>query len=221
MSLHIVLDHSALIPCGTKPDEEKKAIRVLGDLLPRYDVVWYVSERYLCILKSKLEEITRHKPLPKLQSALTRILYDLIKHAWSRKSQRAPTPLYKLMSPRRSESLEDEFKLKLRVVARSALKYVGDKEPELKRKLEELKERSKKRKSKDKEGLGDDDLEVLAIAIASRSYANPIYVVTTDTLLLDAVTQIVQQAELNIVAKTPRQLVQEMLGETGTEPTDA
>jgi hypothetical protein len=42
-SLELVLDHTALIPCGDRPEEEKKAIRRLGDILPSTNTTWYVT----------------------------------------------------------------------------------------------------------------------------------------------------------------------------------
>jgi len=42
-SLELVLDHTALIPCGDRPEEEKQAIRRLGDILPSTDTTWYVT----------------------------------------------------------------------------------------------------------------------------------------------------------------------------------
>jgi len=65
MTLHLVLDHSALIPCGDKPQEEKEAIRGLGDSLPGHDTVWYVSKSYLSTLYTIFSrELKHHHPLP-------------------------------------------------------------------------------------------------------------------------------------------------------------
>ncbi len=198
MSFHLVLDHSALIPCGDKPDEEKEAIRRLCDVLLECDVLWHVSKSYLMTLRVVgLRSLKHCHPLPRLLSSLKRVLdtRSLIEYA------------NKESSWCRCTTLTDRFRL--HVVARSAINHV---EHEFRRELERFKR---------EKNLTDEDLEVIAIAIASRGYASSICVVTTDTLLLDAVTQIIQQAELNLVAKTPRQLVQEILRETSIEPTDA
>jgi hypothetical protein len=78
-SLELVLDHSALIPCSDKPEEEKQAIRKLGDILPSTDTTWYVTEKYLKHTQSTLwGELKEHHPLPKLQSSLLRALRQLL-----------------------------------------------------------------------------------------------------------------------------------------------
>jgi hypothetical protein len=41
-SLELVLDHTALISCGDKLEEEKQAIRRLGDILPSTNTTCYV-----------------------------------------------------------------------------------------------------------------------------------------------------------------------------------
>ena len=84
-SLELVLDHSALIPCGDKPEEEKQAIRKLGDILPSTNTTWYVTEKYLKHTRSTLgEELKEHHPLPKLQSSLLRALQHLLELTRSR-----------------------------------------------------------------------------------------------------------------------------------------
>lgn len=45
--LHLVLDHSALYPCGDKPQEEKSAIVSIIQILPRIDSIWYMTRNYL------------------------------------------------------------------------------------------------------------------------------------------------------------------------------
>ena len=68
MPLYVVLDHSALIPYGDKPEEEKEAIRRLGDLLPKRNVVWYVSRSYL---KNAIHGVfKRAKTLPRRAKTL-------------------------------------------------------------------------------------------------------------------------------------------------------
>ena len=48
-TIHLVLDHSALIPCGDKSKEEKNAIRTIGDQLPHTNAIIYTSQRHLKI----------------------------------------------------------------------------------------------------------------------------------------------------------------------------
>jgi hypothetical protein len=74
-----VLDHTALIPCSGKPEEEKKAIRKLGDILPSTNTTWYVTREYLKHTQSTLwGKLKEHHPLPKLQSSLQRALQWLL-----------------------------------------------------------------------------------------------------------------------------------------------
>lgn len=87
MVLHLVLDHSALISCGDKPQEEKEAIKRLGDLLPELDAVWYTSSEYLKVLNSVLpRDLKNHHPLPKLQASLMRTLSYLFKLSSTKRS---------------------------------------------------------------------------------------------------------------------------------------
>jgi hypothetical protein len=64
-SLELVLDHSALIPCGDKPEEEKQAIRRLGDILPSTNATWYVTREYLRQAQSILERAERASSVTK------------------------------------------------------------------------------------------------------------------------------------------------------------
>ena len=180
MTLHIVLDHSALIPCGDKPGEEKEAIRELGDLLPEFDAVWYVSRKYLKTLYSVLHRsLKNHHPLPKLQRFLIRNLEKLLELANTR------TWLC------RHRNLVGG--LGLHVVARSAAdraKSAGIRPGELKGL-----------------GLGDDDVEVLAIAaVVLGRGEDPLYVVTTDRTLLD----VARMVRLDAKILTPRQLIEQL-----------
>jgi len=85
-SLELVLDHSALIPCDDKPEEEKQAIRKLGDILPSTNTTWYVTREYLMHTQSTLwGKLKVHHPLPKLQSSLQRALQQLLGLTQSRR----------------------------------------------------------------------------------------------------------------------------------------
>jgi hypothetical protein len=110
-SLALVLDHSALIPCSNKPEEEKQAIRRLGDILPSTDTTWYVTGKYLKDTQSTLEKgLKVHHPLPKLQSSLQRALWELLKSTRSRSHHCKNLPL----------SPYGEVRLKLHVISRNA-----------------------------------------------------------------------------------------------------
>jgi len=86
--MRLVMDHSALIPCGDKPDYEKEAIRLLGNALPRLNAILYASYRYLKTLASVCaREWRRHHPLPKLQASLDRILRELLELASAKRWQ--------------------------------------------------------------------------------------------------------------------------------------
>lgn len=77
----VVLDHSALIPCGDKPEREKECIRRFGnfeDLLSR--VVIYVSRYWLNVYRSSTSDhLRKHSPLPLLQASLERAKGELLK----------------------------------------------------------------------------------------------------------------------------------------------
>jgi hypothetical protein len=93
-SLELVLDHSALIPCRDKPEEEKQAIRRLGDILPSTDTTWYVTREYLMHTRSTLwGKLKEHHPLPKLQSPLQRALQHLLRLTQSRRHHCKNLPL--------------------------------------------------------------------------------------------------------------------------------
>ena len=63
------------MPCGDKPEEEKIAIRELGERLPDLDVTIYVSRRMLKAYKSKvIPLLSKHHPLPPLQAWLVRTI---------------------------------------------------------------------------------------------------------------------------------------------------
>jgi hypothetical protein len=79
-SLELALDHTALIPCSGKPEEERQAIRRLGDILPSTDTTWHVTGEYLKHTQNTLgRELKEHHPLPKLQSSLQRALQNLLR----------------------------------------------------------------------------------------------------------------------------------------------
>jgi len=190
--LHLVLDHSALIPCGDKPQEEKEAIRKLGELLPELDAVWYTSGRYLKILQStSSRDLKYHHPLPKLQASLMRTLRHLIvgiskaKMNWC-KPIRMPGA-----------------KLQIHVIAREAFKHV---DPELRESVDWLAQ--------------GEDKEVLALTIMATRYAGSyaVYLVSTDKPLSGTVEVLIQIAErlgaeylLNVKVLTPSQLLKEVI----------
>ena len=77
----LVLDPSSLIPCGRKLEEEKQAIRALGDLLPDLDTTIYVSCDMLQVYRSKVIPLLHeHHPLPPLQAGLMRVVRWLLSH---------------------------------------------------------------------------------------------------------------------------------------------
>jgi len=191
--LHLVLDHSALIPCGDKPQEEKEAIRRLGDLLPELDAAWYTSARYLKVLQSvSSRDLKHHHPLPRLQASLMRTLRHLLgisntKESWCKPVRMAGT------------------KLQIHVIAREALERV---DPELRTSIFSL--------------LSEEDREVLALTIAATRYAGgyAVYLVSTDRPLLQAAEELMQLAERlgakpspNVKALTPSQLLKEITRE--------
>jgi len=188
MPLYVVLDHSALIPYGDKPEEEKEAIRRLGDLLPKCNVVWYVSRSYLKTLymvflrelKHYREELKRY-PLPRLQSSLMKVLKSLL--------ELLDTKVWHC----RERGLRGT-ELKLHVVARTAFKHI---DPELQAMWGRL------------GSLSEDDLEVLALTVTSVSYASdPLHLVIADRPLLQTAEQLAQLAGLKVRILAPRQLVE-------------
>ena len=172
-SLELVLDHSALTPCGDKPEEEKKAIRRLGDILPSIDTTWYVTGKYLKHTQSTLEkELKGHHPLPKLQSSLQRALWELLKSTRSRRHHCKNLPL----------SSNGEVRLKLHVLSRNAYKDLGQRGSELYNVLGEL---------RDKYGIGGEDVEVVSIALlASIETRSTITLVTVDRGIIEVVEEL-------------------------------
>lgn len=126
-----------------------------------------------------MRELKHYHPLPKLQSSLMSN-WRLIETANMKKwrCRDKTLPEYKLF--------------KIHVVAGSAFECVDPL----------IKERIKSFKS-----LGNEDLEVLAIAVLSTHYASPIYVVSTDRPLLQAVKWLAESIKLYIKAVTPRHLL--------------
>jgi len=191
--LHLVLDHSAFVPCGDKPQEEKEAIRRLGDLLPKLDAVWYTSARYLKVLQSVFSrDLKHHHPLPKLQASLTRTLRQLLgisntKERWCKPIRVAGA------------------KLQIHVIAREALERV---DPELRASILSL--------------TSEEDREVLALTITATRYTGgyTVHLVSADRLLLQAAEALMKLAEhlgakslLNVKALTPSQLLKEITRE--------
>jgi hypothetical protein len=172
-SLELVLDHSALIPCGDKPEEEKQAIRRLGDILPSTNTTWYVTGKYLKHTQSTLgEELKVHHPLPKLQSSLQRVLQWLLGLTQSRSHhcKNLPLPPY------------GEIRLKLHVISRNAYNDLERRKPKLYDTLDEL---------RDTYGIGGEDVEVVSIALlASIRTRSTITLVTVDRGIIEAVEEL-------------------------------
>ena len=183
--IRVVFDHSALIPCGNKPSEEKESIRVLGDQLLDRDIVWHVSTRYLKTLYNILyRELKRHHPLPRLHSSLMRILKDLLSSSRAKKDWCVP------------KTFREDTRLRIHIMARSVAR---DLDPVISKAL-------------DIYGLTDEDLEVIALAVAGARYREPVYLVSTDNLLLHAARHLASRHRLNLQALTPRQLEQLIRG---------
>lgn len=89
--MHLVLDHSAVIPWGSKPEEEKRAIHKLGNMLPDIVATWHVSRKYLKTLYQKLAGY--REPLPRFQSGLLRVGLQLLELADARNRRCNPFPL--------------------------------------------------------------------------------------------------------------------------------
>jgi len=169
-SLELVLDHSALIPCGDKPEEEKQAIRRLGDILPSTNATWYVTREYLRQAQSILgRELKGHHPLPKLQSSLQRVLQELLGLARSR------SHYYKnaLLSSYR------EMGLKLHVLSRNAYNDLEQKRPGFHNILVELRNTHR---------VEGEDVEVISIALlVTLNIRSSVNFVTTDKGIIDVV----------------------------------
>ncbi len=172
-SLALVLDHSALIPCGDKPEEEKQAIRRLGDILPSTDTTWYVTREYLKHTQSTLwGKLKEHHPLPKLQSSLQRALWELLKSTRSRSHHCKNLPL----------SSNGEVRLKLHVISRNAYKDLRQRGSELYNILDEL---------RDTYRIGGEDVEVISIALlASIETMSTVTLVTVDRGIIEVVEEL-------------------------------
>lgn len=164
---HLVLDHSALIPCGDKPREEKRAIELIGNKLPSLESTWFVSAKYLKTLRTKVIPLLRsHRhPLPKLQSSLVRTI-DVILNIARAKSWIC-----------RDMPLTSGVGLKLHILARSAASIIGEDD----RTLTEI-----------TRGVTGDDLEIFSIALKASRYGEVI-VVTADNQLLQILESLAQR----------------------------
>jgi hypothetical protein len=172
-SLELVLDHSALIPCRDKPEEEKQAIRRLGDILPSTNTTWYVTREYLMHTQSTLwGELKEHHPLPKLQSSLLRVLQHLLHSTRSRSHHCKNLSL----------SSNGEVRLKLHVLSRNAYNDLGRRRPELHDTLDEL---------RNKYGIKGEDVEVVSIALlASIRTRSTVTLVTVDRGIIEVVEEL-------------------------------
>ncbi|MCE4598773.1 MAG: hypothetical protein F7C81_01065 [Desulfurococcales archaeon] len=182
--LRMILDHSALIPCGDKPVEEKESIRKLGDELLEHDIVWHVSTRYLKTLHNIFSrEPKHHHPLPRLQRSLRRTLKELLAFSKAKRSQCTPKPLA-------------NTRIRIHVIARSAVKSLN---PRLQEAIRSY-------------NLTEEDIEVIALAVTGTRYQEPVYLVSTDEPLLQAANQLSKRYSLNLQTLTPRQLTQQIGG---------
>ena len=172
-SLELVLDHTALIPCSDKPEEEKQAIRKLGDILPSIDTTWYVTEKYLKHTQSTLwGELKEHHPLPKLQSSLLRVLQHLLELTRSRRHHCKNLSL----------SSNGEVRLKLHVLSRNAYNDLGRRRPELHDTLDEL---------RNKYRIKGEDVEVVSIALlASLETKSTVTLVIVDRGIIEVVEEL-------------------------------
>lgn len=186
--LHLVLDHSAFVPCGDKPQEEKEAIKKLGELLPELDAVWYTSARHLKVLQSIFSRnLKHHHPLPKLQASLMRTLNLLINISKTKK---------------RCKPIEVAgAKLQIHVVAKEALKHV-----------EELQTSAEAPISEE-----DREVLALAITATRYAGSHAVYLVSTDRPLLQAAEALMRPAGRpgvesppSVKALTPSQLLKEV-----------
>jgi hypothetical protein len=172
-SLELVLDHTALIPCSDKPEEEKQAIRRLGDILPSTNTTWYVTGKYLKHTQSTLgEELKEHHPLPKLQSSLQRALQQLLGLTRSRSHHCKNLPL----------SPYGEMRLKLHVISRNAHNDPERRRPKFYNTLDEL---------RDTYRIGGEDVEVISIALlASIKTRSTVTLITTDRGIIEVVEEL-------------------------------
>lgn len=170
----LILDHSALIPCSDKPEEERKAIEELGNLLPEVEAVWLTTRNYLRVLNTQggrcWEKYREdHHLLPRLQSSLTRTLSELIKASRSESWLCKPRPL--------TRSGDERIRLKIHIL-RS-----GD----LDRALGSLRSwLSGYNLARD--NLTDEDLELLAMAVkAVGGGGGQVLFVTLDRRLIEII----------------------------------
>ncbi|ABW02267.1 hypothetical protein [Caldivirga maquilingensis] len=181
MTLHVILDHSALIPCGDKPKEEKEAIREIMNRIMDIDVTWHVTGYYLKVLNTVLNKnLKNHHPLPRLLASLERTKRYLLELSRSKQI---------ICKPRRLKSL------KIHVIARKASERVEIPHSE---RLNEI---------------NNEDVEIIAIGltIAERIKGEkPVYIVTTDTKLEEAIDELEKLGIKELKAITPSKLLEEL-----------
>jgi len=170
----LILDHSALIPCSNKPEEERKAIEELGNLLPGVEAVWLTTQRYLEVLRGQGRRCWEkyyedHHLLPRLQSSLTRTLPKLIENSRLKSWLCNPRPL--------TRSGDERIRLKIHIL-RS-----GDVERALGSLRGWLSDYNLVR-----DNLTDEDLELLAMAVkAAGGRGRQVLFVTLDRRLIDVI----------------------------------
>lgn len=175
-----MLDHSALVPSGDKPEKEKAAAHEIAERILDLEASWYVTTRYLRPLASvviphwdKLVKSGEIRRYPRLIQGLKRTIHGLIKQTRSKAHWCKPRPL----------SRDPSVKLRLHVMNRNAEDKL---EPGYRRLLDRL-------------GLAGEDREVLALALlATRSLGvEEVLVVTADHGLLNAIEALAGQYGIN------------------------
>jgi hypothetical protein len=189
--LALVLDHSALIPSGDKPEEERWAIRRLGDLLPTTSALWFVTSEYLKTLCSVVDrELRERGSLPQLQRGLLRAKEVLAKLKRDRSRYCRPMPIGK-----------EGWRLGMHMLSRSAARDVG-RDEEVRVKLAEVKDRCR---------LEDDDVEVISIALlAARKASSRLLLVTVDRGIVDAAGEFKDVVSERVGVARPSELLAEL-----------
>jgi len=201
--IHLVLDHSALIPCTHKPEDEKRAIVHLSDKLMNIDTTWYISGKYLKTLCTVLREDNQCYLLPKLQRDLLNRCMLILGLSRDKSRWCKPIPWH----IEENGSIESS-KPRIHIVGRR-VSDILERYSVLLHRVPEL------------QNLSDDDREVIAIAFkAADMVSKTVYIVTIDVPLLNVVSRVLDivnrlggKAVENLKKLkplTPKQLLQEI-----------